>query len=115
MPASALLAAMRAARENWVECGDGKAVCLLRPRFEDLRLFRGTSRSELVGLFAVRWRGITEADLLPSGGSDQVEYDRDVLLEWLADKPGIADTLSTWLVKAASERARAEAGASSGN
>lgn len=102
-----ILERMRKAREHWVEIGEGKAVCLLRPRFEDLRLFRGEIPSALAAEFAVGWRGVREADLVPSGGDIEVPFDTAILREWLADQPDASLKLSEWLLQAARERTQA--------
>lgn len=102
-----LLERMRAARENWVPIADGKALCLLRPRFEDLRHFKVEVPSKLVAMFTVNWRGVTEADLVTSGGSDPEPFDVEVLAEWLADKPEYCDKASSWLIKAGEDRVAA--------
>lgn len=108
---SSLSEKMRAARENWVPVGkegEDKAVCLLRPLFEDMRYFvRGTLPSKIIAEFAVKWRGVLESDLLPSGGNDPVDFDRDALVEWVADQPDIADKLSSWLLEASNKRLEA--------
>ncbi len=105
-----LLRRMRAAREHWIEIDDRRAICVLRPRFEEvLRLERGKSYSEFVRQFAIKWRGFTEADLLPSGGDIEAPFDADVCAEWMGDQPRVAEKVAGWLLEACNARVRDEA------
>lgn len=82
---NALIKRMRKAREFQVSVGD-YAFTVLRPQEGDAARFNAMSAIELATEYVVDWQGVTEADLVPSGGSDPVPFDRALWAEWCRDR-----------------------------
>jgi hypothetical protein len=90
-----LIAALRSARERWVDVAPGKDVKIRRPTEAEFPAFlkevdgRRSLSVELshVQQFVVDWRGFTEADLLGAtvGVADAVPFDPEVWAEVVAD------------------------------
>jgi hypothetical protein len=119
----ALIAALRSARESWVDLGDGKAVRIRRPaeaEFASLVRTEAGQRQLRIELAEVRryvtgWRGFSEADLLgPTvGNRDDLAFDADLWAEVVADRTDWLATVAQALLKAITdhaERAQAAAG-----
>lgn len=97
MAASPLLARLIAARESWIECGR-LGFKLRRPTEMELIRMRRGDRIEL-GLDAIRrcvadWKGVTEADLIPSGGDAAVPFDGELYGAWIEDHPELWQPIS---------------------
>lgn len=82
---SSLIQRMRRAREFQVEVGDYKFTIMRPQESEALRLAESTA-AQLACEYVVDWKGVTEADLVPSGGSDPVTFDRQLWEEWCRDR-----------------------------
>lgn len=90
-----LIAALRSAREKWVDVAPGKAVKIRRPTEAEFPAFVRVvdgKRSLSVELHHVQqyvtdWRGFTEADLLGAtvGVADAVPFDAALWAEVVAD------------------------------
>lgn len=78
---------MRKAREFKREV-DGKTLIMRRPNeAEYAKLERqGASGFDVALKFVIGWEGVTEADLVPSGGSDEVPFDYDAWGELLGSR-----------------------------
>lgn len=89
---SALGDKMRKAREFKREV-DGLMLVMRRPNeAEYARLERqGATRFQVAEQFVIGWEGVTEADLLPSGGSDALTFDRDAWSELLGARHELWD------------------------
>jgi hypothetical protein len=47
----------------------------------------GLERSEILKRFVVGWRGVNESDLIPGGTAEPIEFDTNLFMEWVADRP----------------------------
>ena len=92
---------MRAARESWAEA-DGKAYKVRRPT--EMEMVRSRDGNSVpIGLamltkVVVDWKGVTEADLVPSGASDPVPFSPELWEEYVADRPGLWEVLTNALI-----------------
>lgn len=73
-------------REAWVDLGDGKRLRFRRPLIANTLVMHRTSALEAAVSASVGWEGFTEADFLPSGGSDAVPFDADLWRDLAADR-----------------------------
>ena len=48
--------------------------------------------------FIVGWAGVNESDLLPGGDPEPLVFDRELLIEWVADKPDLWPVIVTGVV-----------------
>lgn len=81
-----LIVKIRQRREQKVELEPGRTLTILRPPEAD---FFSLSRSLGVDAcvkYATGWEGFTEADVLPSGGGDPVEFHADLWREVVSDR-----------------------------
>jgi hypothetical protein len=96
MEAAALVKAMRAQREAWLELRKVPEQKLLvrRPTESQYPKLRDGVPMEMCVSCIVGWEGVTEADLLGAaiGASDPVPFHPDVMNEALQDR-------TTWAVK----------------
>lgn len=97
---SQLIARMNAARERVVPLTDKLSVTLRRPTDLERLNYSNSGGIPRDKLFAhvVDWKGFTEADLVPSGSSDDVPFDAAVWALWIADHPQHWDAVVTELV-----------------
>jgi hypothetical protein len=79
-------------REAWVDLGDGKRLRFRRPLIAHTLVMHRATALEGVVSASVAWEGFTEADFLPSGGSDAVPFDADLWRDVAADR-------LDWLIK----------------
>lgn len=86
---TSLIERMQRSRERWLELKDGRALLLRRPTVTKLMDLSRGDREELVRQCLIGWRGFTEADVLPGGGSFQCDFALDVAVEWLLDRPQV--------------------------
>lgn len=78
---------MRKAREFTREVGGIKLVMRRPSRMEYARYQADkVPIVELAKRYVIGWEGVTEADLVPSGGSDVVAFDADAWHELLAER-----------------------------
>ena len=78
---------MQAQRERWVDLGDGKRVCFMRPAQTELRGLAGVSFVDVACKRVVRWEGFTEADLIGNEGGDAaVPFSADLWAELARDR-----------------------------
>jgi hypothetical protein len=112
---AALLRQMREQRQFFVQLESGKRVFLLRPQeaAEMHHVINGVSVDAIVR-FTVKWEGFTEADLLPGGASDAVDYHVDLWRELVGDRRDWASKIADEMV-AQIERRAAQRKAESGN
>ena len=79
---------MRKARQSTVKI-DKYTFTIIRPTdVEAGRLWSDDSYADMPSVakkFTVGWEGVTEANLLVSGGSDPVEFERDAWEAWCDD------------------------------
>lgn len=90
-----LIAAMLAARSQWVPLPAGRSVRIRRPSEHDMRLLIvrnadgkfETLRADLaeVKRFTVDWDGFKEFDLVPGGADDVVPFTEAVFGIWVED------------------------------
>lgn len=99
---ASLIEKMRAARESWAEVG-GKSYKVRRPT--DLEMMRAREGSnvpiglEMLTKVVVGWKGVTEADLVPSGASDEVEFSPELWAEYVADRTEIWQPITEKLLE----------------
>jgi len=93
---ASLVERMRRSRERWLERGS-KSYLLRRPTLTNLMQWSGNNGEDLVRRCLVGWRGFVEADLVPSGSSEECAFELEAAIEWLMDRPedmaAIADEL----------------------
>lgn len=89
MASEKLLQRMRAARERVVTLAPDRSVTVRRPTDLELTTYARGGGMDTTTVFdhVVDWSGFTEADLVPSGASDAVPFDRELFAEWVADHP----------------------------
>lgn len=94
MTPEALAKRILAAREFAVPLDEKKQVTARRPaETQVLEMFKSSGEGKMtlrVGLEDVKrhvvgWAGFTEADLIPSGASDPVEFSQEVFALWVED------------------------------
>ena len=93
---------MRKAREFEREI-KGWRLRLRRPTDDEARSIFGAdevSPAEVCTRFVCGWSGVTEADLVVSGGSDEVPFDRDVWREVVVDHPELWEPIASAVVDA---------------
>jgi hypothetical protein len=100
-----LIRAMRAERETWVDVG-AHGYQVRRPLALWLAAWRRDGADEVALLRAVLvgWRGITEADLVRSGGPDAVPFDGDLAIEYLGDRAADVEAIVAALFKSLDAR-----------
>lgn len=81
----ALIRRMRKARQSQVDVGRFKFT-ILRPQEGEMVRVKNMTAVELATEYVIDWHGVTEADLVPSGGSDPVAFDRELWFEWCRDR-----------------------------
>jgi hypothetical protein len=86
--AQILINRMRKAREFTIELR-GFTFTGRRPTdAEAARLHQdGFDNHQIATKFVIDWAGVKESDLVPSGGSDAVEFNAALWAEWAADNP----------------------------
>lgn len=96
MDASAILKKMDKAAQNAVKVGKFSFIIQRPTKYEMAKLSGETGASffDLASRFVVGWHGVTEADLLPSGGESPVTFDRDIWRRWLEDREDFWQPLS---------------------
>lgn len=83
-----LIEKIRRARQTRVTV-EGKTFIVRRPTHKEAHFdFSGEAlQLDLVEKLVVGWEGVTEIDLIPGGDAVPVEFDRELFIEWIADKP----------------------------
>lgn len=88
MDSSLILRQLRKSRENKIEIGKHRFLYRRPTDVEMLKLGREkASDHDIAREFVEGWENVTPADIVPSGGSDSLEFDRILWREWLADRP----------------------------
>jgi len=101
-------------REESVELEPGKSLQFSRPKENDFyTLARGIGVEACVK-YATGWQGFTEADCLPSGGTDAVEFNADLWRDLVEDRIDWTQKVSNAIADAIGRHA-AERKAASGN
>lgn len=80
-----LINRMRKARSFQVEVS-GYKLTVIRPQEGDAALIKDMSSVEMAIHYVIDWHGVTEADLVPSGSSDPVKFDKALWSEWCRDR-----------------------------
>lgn len=95
-----ILRGMRRSRDRDVTVGK-YTFTIRRPRKYDLAEMHESKAStyDMACRFVVGWKGVTEADLVPAGGSDAVAFDSSIWEEWLADRPDFWEPIRTALMQ----------------
>lgn len=84
-----LIEKIRKARQTRVTI-DGKAFIVRRPKdweAYELASSGDPRQMDLIEKFVEGWEGVTEMDIVASGDSTPVEFDRDLFIEWISDQP----------------------------
>lgn len=83
-----LIEKIRAARQQTVTV-DGVVFTVRRPT--DLETLQwsagGLEQGEILRRFVIGWEGVKEADLINGGTPKPVEFDSELFMEWVADRP----------------------------
>ena len=82
-----ILERMRAARETWFNVGAPRQLRLRKPAPVELSRWRGLDDRAVLAKVIVGWQGFHEQDLVPGGDRTPVNFDVDVALEWLDERP----------------------------
>lgn len=62
-------------------------ICRRPTDVEATQLYRdGASHAQIATDYVIGWSGVTEDDVVGGGGSDAIEFDRDLWAEWCADR-----------------------------
>jgi len=96
-----LIDKIRKAREQTIEA-DGFSFTIRRPTDLQIRELRGNkiAQADILCGYVVGWDGVKERDLIPGGTPEPVTFDRELFIEWVADKPAIMDALIPAVVDA---------------
>lgn len=95
MTPEALVKKLLAQRDFWCDVAPGKRIKLRRPAEMEWLGLLVREEGKVVGLrvglpevkrYAVDWEGVTEADMIPSGASDAVEFHPDVFAAVIEDR-----------------------------
>ena len=81
------LARFQKSRESVVESGDKKFTIRRPPALDVARIQNGRIDIDFACKYVVGWPGLTEADLLPGGDPEPVEFDSALFVAWIADQP----------------------------
>lgn len=85
-----LIDKIRKARESTVSVGDLNFLIRRPTDMEVVELQRADSelkQSDLLKRFVVGWDGVKELDIIPGGTGAEVQFDSDLFVEWIVDKP----------------------------
>lgn len=93
----ALIDKIRRARESGVSA-DGRTYTVRRPTDAEALEMQGKAPLEFVRRFVVGWN-VTEADLVPGGGSEVVPFSADLWCEFVEDRPQIWEPLATAILE----------------
>ena len=83
-----LIDKIRKSRQRIVEIGALKFT-VRRPtdmEISDMQRSK-VQQSEILRRYVVGWAGITELDIIPGGTGVAVDFDTDLFMEWVADRP----------------------------
>ena len=90
MDATALIAALRSARQSWVALPGhpGAEVRVLRPLEAEFGKFLGGVTADHVCAYVDGWRGVTEATIQGAavGAEDAVDFSAELWAEWVCDR-----------------------------
>lgn len=102
-----IIARMNAARERNVPLTEKLSVTLRRPTDLERLTYAvgGGIPRDKIFTHVVDWKGFTEADLVPSGATDEVPFDAAVWALWIADHPQHWDAVAAALVEMIEARA----------
>ena len=87
-----LIDKIRKAREQDVKVG-GYTFTVRRPTDIEAMAMHGQPLERMLR-FVVGWRGVNEIDLIPGGSAVQVDFDADLAVEWLADRPDLLEPIT---------------------
>lgn len=85
-----LIEKIKQARQCRVDC-DGHTFIVRRPtHLEAAHLHTAKpDQSEFLKQFVIDWENMAERDLIAGGSDETVEFDTDLFLEWVVDRPGM--------------------------
>lgn len=91
-----LIERLRAARRTRIP-SRGKVFLARRPTALEMAELRGGQirQGDLITRFVIGWESISEADLVPGGGPDPVEFESALFGEYIADHPEHWEALVT--------------------
>lgn len=95
---STLADKIRASRIKKVEV-EGKTFFIRRPTHAEAATIGAIPLVDVCVEFTVDWEGIRESDLLESGSTDIVPFDKDIWGEYLPDKPELWRPLSSAIIE----------------
>lgn len=110
---STLARKIQQAREKWLEL-EGYSLLIRRPTALWIVGWRsrGAEEDELLRHVIIDWKGIKEADLLGSGGTEPLDFDKDACLEFVGDRVDdlnkLVDFVKTEIDKAGARAAEQE-------
>lgn len=105
MDAAELSRRMEREREFWVEVAPGKRIKFLRPLMDEAR--HAVNGIREVCEYLRDWEGVTESDLLKSGGDATVEFDQNIASQLLRDHLGWAKKVANAMASAMKDRVKA--------
>lgn len=75
---------------------------LSRPTDLDIIELRGQDlpQSQILKRYVKDWGGMTEAQIIPGGTPEKIEFDSELFIEWIADKPNLIRSLVHEIVTA---------------
>lgn len=92
MDATALLEKVRKARESKVTVGSW-TFTIRRPTDSEFVEHRALRSYELARQYVIGWEGVTEADLVKGGASDEVPFVKELWAEFVNDHPELWDPI----------------------
>lgn len=92
MDQSALLEKVRKSRESKLTVG-AWTFTIKRPTDSEFVEHQQLRSYELARLYVIDWAGVTEADMVKGGASDDVQFSRDLWIEFVNDHPELWDQI----------------------
>jgi hypothetical protein len=83
---ASLIDKIRAARQSVVEI-DNISYTISRPTDMDVLTWQGKTDGDILRKFVINWSGVNEIDLIPGGSPTPVQFETELFIESIADKP----------------------------
>jgi len=96
-----LIDKLKNSRKTNVEAG-GFTFTIQRPTDMQVANLRGSQLKEgdLLEKFVTGWQGVTELDIIPGGTNVAVDFDTELFMAWVEDKPTLWPILSGAILEA---------------
>lgn len=95
-----LIEKIRQARQKKITTA-GVTLIVTRPTDLDMLQMNqsgGVTKEKLLKDYVVGWVDVTEADLVAGGSDTPVEFDKELFIEWMSDKPDSWEDITNTVV-----------------